>query len=250
MNPENRKIFIFSDIRQISDFVIDKWLKIADNAIKDKGHFTIALSGGKTPVILYNNLADLKKPAPWDKTHLFLVDERFVPSNDKDSNFNMMNQTFLGRLKIPATNIHPIQTETDSPQTSALRYEQDLKSFFMAEQNEFPEFDLILLGIGEDGHTASLFPGTPSITETKHLSVAVHMSDTSKKDRITLTFPVINNARHVFFLISGADKAGIVKEVIETENSSLPASMVRPKNGKLFFLLAENAGSLLTRVKI
>lgn len=249
VSHENKEILIFKNIEQLSDFAIEKWMGISERAIKDRGYFTVALSGGKTPMTLYQKLANLKNSLPWDKTHIFLVDERFVPYEDKESNYNMINQTLLRHVKIPKENVHPISTKEDTPQTSAAEYEEDLIAYFKLgiesyrpAQGEFPKFDLILLGIGEDGHTASLFPDSPSLKENKHLTIAITPSDTSKKERITLTFSVINNADNIIFLASGSNKAKTVKEVIEEGNNLLPAAMVRPKNGKLFFLMDESAG--------
>ncbi len=249
MNYKNKEILIFKNIDEMSDFAIEKWMEISEKAIKDKRRFTVALSGGETPVILYQKLAIFKKPLPWDKTHIFLVDERFVPPEDKESNFRMINQTLLRHIKIPGENIHPISTWDNVPQTSALKYEEDLISHFRPLQGKLPIFDLVMLGIGKDGHTASLFPDTPSLRETGHLAVAVSPSYISKKERITLAFSVINNANNIIFLVSGSNKAKIVKEVIEEGNNLLPAAMVRPKNGKLFFLMDKSAGSLLSKSK-
>ncbi len=246
VSHENKEILIFKNVEQLSDFATEKWMNISEKAIKDKGCFTVALSGGKTPMTLYQKLANLKNSLPWDKTHIFLVDERFVPYEDKESNYNMINQTLLRHVKIPKENIHPISTKEDTPQASAIKYEEDLISYFKLSQGESLKFDLILLGIGEDGHTASLFPDSPSLKENKHLAIAITPSDTSKKERITLTFSVINNADNIIFLACGTNKAKIVKEVLEEENSLLPAAIVKPKKGKLVFLMDESAGSCLS----
>jgi len=247
LNNEKKEVLVFSGLTQIADFASEKLMEISKKSIRDKGRFTVALSGGKTPVALYQVLAVLKKPLQWDKTHIFIVDERFVPPEDKESNFLMINQTLLKHINIPWENIHPISTAENTPEASAIKYEEDLISFFKPAQGEFPVIDLIILGIGEDGHTASLMPGTPSLRENRHMTTAVLPPDTSKKQRITLTLPVINNAEKIIFLASGRSKAHIIKEVIEAENSSLPAAMVRPKKGKPVFLLDEEAASLLSK---
>lgn len=239
----NKKILIFKNISQISNFVIKKWVEISEKAIKNRERFTVALSGGKTPVNLYRKLADLKNPLPWNKTHIFLVDERFVPYEDSRSNYRMINQTLLSRVKILKENVHSISAEGKIPQASAAKYEENLISFFKLSPGEFPRFDLILLGIGEDGHTASLFPDISSLTETKHLAIVVSPPDISKNKRITLTLSVINNAENIIFIITGSNKALILKETLEKRNSRLPAAMVRPKKGRLFFLIDEAAAS-------
>jgi 6-phosphogluconolactonase len=242
---KDKEIIILKSIEQIADVAIAKWTEISEKAIKTKGVFTVALSGGRTPVVLYQKLSQIKS-LPWDKTHIFMVDERFVPYESDENNFRMISQTLLYHLHIPAKNIHPISTSEILPEGSAAKYERVLLSCFKLLTNEPPRFDLMLLGIGEDGHTASLFPDTPALKEKSSLVVAVTLPDKAEKERITLTFPVINNTENILFLASGKNKAKSIKEVIETENSLLPAAMVKPKNGKLIFLLDQEAASLLS----
>ncbi len=246
MNYKNTEILIFRNIEQISDFVIKKWIEISEKAIKDRGQFSVALSGGNTPVALYQRLAGAGEISTWNRTHVFLVDERFVPFKDKESNYRMINRALLSHIEIPGKNIHPVSTSENTPHDSAVKYEEDLISFFNTKPGEFPGFDLILLGIGEDGHTASLFPDALSLNETERLAVAASPPDKSGKERITLTFPVINNADNILFLICGSNKAVVVDEVLQKKNTELPASMVRPENGRMFFLIDEEAGSLLS----
>jgi 6-phosphogluconolactonase len=246
VDSNDKEILIFKEIDEMSDYAVNKWTEIAENAIKERGFFTVALSGGKTPIDLYRKLAD-KHTLPWNKTDVFMVDERFVPYESKENNFRMINELLLLHVGIPSKNIHPIITSSASAHDSASKYENTLNTFLKKESYSVPEFDLILLGIGDDGHTASLFPDTPSLKESSCMVIAVSLEDESKKDRITLTFPVINNSRNIIFLASGINKAGVIKEVIEDSNSQLPASMVRPEKGKLIFLLDETAGSLLSK---
>ncbi len=228
----------------MSDFVVEKWKEISRIAIKRKGRFDAALSGGTTPVTLYQKLADIGKALQWDKTHIFIVDERFVPFNDDKSNYKMILSTLLDAVEIPKENIHPISTSEDSPRAAALTYEQEMISHFDLLQNNYPEFDLILLGIGEDGHTASLFPNSPALNETEHLTASVSPGDPAKKERITITFPVINNSKNVFFLVSGTNKAKVINK-ISGNDRSLPATNISPAKGTLFFLLDKDAASLL-----
>ncbi len=244
MARSDKEILIFEEISKMSDYAVNKWTETAENAVKERGGFTVALSGGKTPINLYQKLAE-KHTLPWNKTDVFMVDERFVPYESKENNFRMINELLLLHVNIPSKNIHPIITSDASAHDSASKYEHTLTAFFRKESCSMPEFDLILLGIGDDGHTASLFPDTPSLKESSCLVIAVSPEDESRKDRITLTFPVINNSRNIIFLASGINKAGVIKEVIEDNNSQLPASIVRPEKGKLIFLLDESAGSLL-----
>jgi 6-phosphogluconolactonase len=243
---KSREILIFKNIDKLSDYAVEKWKEISKTAVNNRGFFKVAVSGGTTPVTLYKKLSALKNSLLWDKTHIFLVDERFVSHNDSESNYRQLNQTLLRHIKIPGKNIHPVITSEETPQISAVKYEKDLISCFRLEQNQLPKFDLILLGIGEDGHTASLFPDSPALKESSRLTAAVLQTDITIKKRISLTFPVINNADNIIFLIRGFNKAGVLKEIIEKENRILPAAMVRPKKGRLFFLIDKDAGSLLS----
>jgi len=226
--------------------MINKWEEISEEATERKGYFVAALSGGKTPIDFYRALADYKDRLPWNKTHTFLVDERFLSFDDEDNNYRMLRETLFDRIPIPQENIHPIPTGGSTPRTSAEVYEEDLRIFFKLSSGQLPEFDLILLGMGEDGHTASLFPGSPVLSERGRLAVAV-MLDEIRHHRITLTLPVINHARHVVFLVSGKNKAPVLEKVANHKDPSLPASMVNPKKGKLLFLSDLEAGSQLPR---
>jgi 6-phosphogluconolactonase len=190
-------------------------------------------------------LSGVKEMLPWDKTHIFLVDERFVPFEHNDSNYRMLKETLFDHVPIPQGNIHPIPTGTSTPQASAMAYEKDLKKFFGLSQDQFPEFDLLLLGIGEDGHTASLFPGTSVLDDHIHLAAPVAL-DEMRHPRITLTLPVINNAKHILFLITGKDKASVLRKIIHKEDASLPASMVHSKKGGLIFVIDREASSQLS----
>lgn len=245
---KNREILFFKNIDELSDYAVKKWTEISETAANNRGRFNVAVSGGTTPVTLYKKLSALKNSLQWDKTHIFLVDERFVSHNDSESNYYQLSQTLLRHIKIPGKNIHPVLTNEETPQISAVKYEKDLISCFRLEQNQLPNFDLILLGIGEDGHTASLFLDSPALKKSNHLTAAVLQADITIKERISLTFPVINNADNIIFLIRGFNKAGVLKEIIEKENSLLPAAMVRPKKGRLFFLVDKDAGSLLSSI--
>jgi len=243
-----KELHIFSNLSQLSEFAVQKWADISSLEVKKKGYFSVALSGGKTPETLFRKLAG-GKAFPWGKSHVFMVDERFVPYESDENNYHMINRTLLCHVSISPKNVHPILTSEISPETAAEKYEKDMVAYCKTLRAKLPRFDLILLGIGEDGHTASLFPGTPSLNETKHWAVSVCPPDSSKKKRITLTFPVINNAENIIFMVEGKKKAAIIKEVIQDENDMLPAAMVRPCNGNIIFLLDEGAGSLIYEKK-
>jgi 6-phosphogluconolactonase len=241
-----KEVLIFKSLDDISDHAVKMWLRISKEAIKKKGSFTVAISGGSTPVMLYKKLAALKTGLRWDKTDIFIVDERFVPYGDPESNFRMIKKALLEHMEIPAENIHPIPIEETAP-VSASNYEDEIRTFFSLKKGSMPEFDLLLLGLGDDGHTASLFPGTPALNDHEHLVTSVMPDDLSKKERITITLPVINNADNICFMACGSDKADAVREVIENGSSALPAAMVKPVSGSLYFLIDESAGALLIK---
>lgn len=240
-----KNVMIFDNKDHMLKFMIEKWEDISKKAIEKNGYFTVALSGGRTPVIFYQTLAQWGSQSSWQKTHAFLVDERFVPFEDKDSNYRMLKETLLDAVPIPQENIHPIPTEKGDVEAAAREYEEDLVRFFKLSKGQYPAFHLILLGIGEDGHTASLFPGARALEERMHLAVAV-VPDQMRHDRITLSLPVINHAEHIIFFVTGEDKAAVLKKVIDGKNSSLPASMVQSRSGNLLFVIDREAGSQLS----
>jgi 6-phosphogluconolactonase len=219
-----------------------------------RGVARIAISGGSTPKAMFALLADPSAPyfarVPWSKLELFWVDERCVPPTDSDSNYRMTNEVMLSKVPLPAAQIHRMEGELD-PQVAASRYEAVLRTVFRLEGAEMPVFDLILLGMGDDGHTASLFPHTQAINELGRLVVANHVP---QKDtwRITLTAPVINRAIEVAFLIEGAAKAEVLAAVIEGPRNPelLPSQLIRPESGKLTFLLDAAAAAKLTDVNL
>jgi len=241
----HRYVFILHDSTEIVHFMVRKWQEVSHSAIERQGYFAAALSGGKTPVGFYRALSDLGQTFPWDRTHIFLVDERYVPFSDQDSNYGMLRNELLNGIDMPRANIHPILTAEPTPEEAAKKYEEDLRLFFREGPQRVPAFDMICLGIGEDGHTASLFPAAPSLKRSRQLAVPVILNE-SRHNRITLTLRVLNNARNVIFLASGEKKAQAVKSVIELRDPSLPASMVNPKKGLVFFVLDVQAGSRLS----
>jgi 6-phosphogluconolactonase len=180
----------------------------------------------------------------WGKTHIFWVDERCVPVDDPASNYGAARRDFLGQIPIPVDHVHPMPGEA-APEKGAEIYHNELKTFFGLKEGEFPVFDLILLGIGMDGHTASLFPATPSAALSKKWVVAVK-GGTPDVHRLTLTYHILNQANNICFLVSGENKAPIVRAIFENEQAGLPAQRVQPKNGRLTWLMDRQASSLLT----
>ncbi len=217
---------------------------LASQAVKNNGRFCVALSGGSTPRNLYTLLAgEYATAVPWDKTYFFLGDERHVPPDHPDSNYRMVNEAMFSKVPVPPGNVFRIHAEKDAD-VAAREYEETLRSFFKLQLNLMPRFDLVLLGVGPDGHTASLFPGTEALSETKRLVVA-NWVEKFKTYRITFTFPVLNHAAYVMFLASGADKAGILHEVLENPNANLPSQRVHPEDGRLVWLVDREAAGLL-----
>ncbi len=239
---------IASDTGELNKLAAAKFVSIARDAIKKRGKFTVALAGGSTPKGLYSLLATDKFRAlvDWTRVFFFLGDERNVLPDDAESNFRMANESLLKPLDIAENQIFRWQTELENAEEIARDYERKIREFFNLSKDEFPRFDLILLGMGEDGHTASLFPFTKALNETEKIAVAntIEKLDTT---RLTLTFPVINNAANVIFLIGGEKKAEVLSEVLtgEIEPEKLPSQNIKPRNGNLFWMLDEKAAQNL-----
>jgi len=227
-----------------------RFQRLAADSIAAAGHFSVALSGGSTPLVLYRLLAEppLREAIDWSRVHLFWGDERFVPPDHPDSNYRAAQEALVSRVPIPTENVHPIPTEAPDPETAAAQYEDTLRRLFAAPEGETPRFDLVLLGLGPDGHTASLFPGSPALDEHKRLVVATYLLRLASW-RITLTPPVLRGARNVIFLVSGPDKAATLRDVLEGsyEPHRLPAQLAQPDQGDLTWLADEAAASLLRR---
>lgn len=227
-------------------FMVGRFREISERAIRERGRFSAALSGGKTPEDLYIELGLVGQDMEWRNIHVFLVDERFVPLGDARSNYGMIKRTLLDKVPIPAANVHPIETEESDLRTSALKYEADVQRFFGTGPGTIPAFDMILLGIGQDGHTASLFPGLSDLRVGSRLVREVEALPESVA-RVTLTLPVINHGRTVFFLVTGKAKADMVRRVVEERDPGLPASQVLPVEGELFFVCDGEAASMLDK---
>ena len=225
-SPPAAKLEILADPEALARRVAD-WLLAA--AMAKDGVFAVALSGGSTPRRLYERLA--KPPYydrfPWSRTHWFWGDERFVPYDDALSNYRMVQHALLSHAPIPAVNVHPIPTEGIGPEAAASAYERELKSFYGAERLDpaRPLFDLTLLGLGADGHTASLFPGTAALAERKRWAAAI--VNAKSEARITLTYPVLESTRHAAFLVAGKEKHAVL-ERLRRGDDNLPAARLHP----------------------
>ncbi len=220
-------------------------------AAQARGVARVAISGGTTPKAMFALLADASQPfakqVPWDKLELFWVDERCVPPDDAESNYRMTREALLSKVPLAAERVHRMEGELE-PEVAAARYEAAIRNGFKLEGAETPTFDLVLLGMGDDGHTASLFPHTEALDEMSHIVVANYVP---QKDtwRITLTWPVINQARQVAFLIEGAGKAQVLHDVLlgAYEPERYPSQIIRPASRRLTFLLDAAAAAKLPK---
>jgi len=221
----------------------------AEKAIKAKGVFYVAISGGHTPKRFFELLSEMPKAKAltWDKIHLFWVDERYVPPDSRWSNYKLAADTFLAKVAIPKENIHRIPTEYNDFNTAARCYEETIRKVFGLQENQLPEFDLIVLGMGAEGHTGSLFPNSYAPFDTEDLACVVYALD-EKLNRITLTHPVLRAASHVAVLVSGEEKAGILKEVLTREPDEVryPIHTLWPILNKITWLVDSKAAKLLS----
>jgi 6-phosphogluconolactonase len=216
------------------DLILDK----IKTAIQERGLCSIALSGGSTPQPLYEAIA--AQDLDWEKIHVFWGDERYVPSDDPDSNEGMARRAWLDRVSIPAANIHPMPTNEADPAVAASKHEEQLQKFFNVPEGEFPALDIILLGMGDDGHTASLFPHTEALQVRSRL---ITVGNKDGQPRLTFTVPLINHARCVLFVVAGANKRPALAQVFAPTGDELtyPARLIQPQ-GELWWLLDEAAG--------
>ncbi len=228
---------------ELSITAAELFIEIANDAIEKSGRFTVALSGGSTPKAMYRKL--VSSNLDWKRVFFFFGDERNVPPGDERSNFHMADNVLFKPLKLCEENIYRWQTEFGVPEKITTDYSKTIQSFFQG----FPRFDLMLLGLGTDGHTASLFPDTDALNEQSEIAVANWVKSMNEY-RFTLTFPVINNASNVVFLVSGKEKAAILKNVFDDRifRELLPAQLVNPKDGTLFWLIDKPAAALLRAI--
>jgi 6-phosphogluconolactonase len=220
---------------------------VAARAIAARGRFMWALAGGDTPRPTYARLAlsPFRERVDWRRTWVFFGDERAVPPDHAGSNYRMAQETLLSRVPIPAAQVLRIRGEAEDPEVAAAEYARALSQAFGTRRGTLPRFDLVLLGLGVDGHTASLFPDSPVVREVFRTVAAVHVTAATIPQRLTLTLPVFNAAAQVIFLVAGAEKAKVVKAVLG-ERATLPAAMVRPDDGELVWLLDRAAAAQLS----
>jgi len=244
------EIHLVADANELNHVAAAEFLRQAIAAVQSKSFFTVALSGGSTPKSLYALLANdaaLHAQVPWDKIHFFWGDERHVPPDHADSNYRMAHEALLAKVPVPTAHIHRIEAEHSDANHVATAYEQTLQEFFQVPTRQIPQFDLILLGMGPDGHTASLFPGTAALNEQTRLVVA-NWVEKFNAYRITFTLPLLNNAACIVFLVSGEEKADTLHLVLQEEQQPrrFPSQLVRPTHGRLLWLIDRAAARLLS----
>lgn len=245
---QSAEIRVLTTPQELFAAAAEEIVRIANEAVSEHGRFTIALSGGSTPKSLYNLLAtNARSTLPWEKMFFFWGDERHVPPTDPESNYCMANEAMLSKIPVPASRVFRFAGENPDATAAAEAYEKTVRKFFQLAPDEIPRFDLILLGMGPDGHTASLFPGTAALQERTRLAVA-NWVEKMKTTRLTLTLPVLNAAHYVAFLVSGTDKATVLHAVIEENvpGEQYPAKLVQPKDGRLIWFLDRAAASTLS----
>lgn len=243
------KYQVAQDVEALSRIAAERITTAVEHAIAGRGVARIAISGGSTPRRTFELLADPAEPyltrIDWPRLLLFWVDERCVPPDSPDSNYRMTRETLLAKVPLSPENIVRIQGEL-APEEAAARYESEIRHRFRLEGAELPQFDLIALGMGDDGHTASLFPHSAALDELMRLAVANHV-EAKIPWRVTLTWPVINRARSVFFLIKDASKASVLHDVLlgPYQPDTLPSQLIHPQNGELSMLLDRAAAAEL-----
>ena len=232
---------VLPDPSSLSHAAAEEFLRLGSEAIAVRGRFTVALSGGSTPRPVYEQIAATwmtasAGPIDWAHVHFFWGDERCVPPDDPQSNFRMANESLIGRVPIPPENIHPIPAMFPDPKEAAAQYEDRLRTFFSSPMGP-PRFDLIFLGMGPDGHVASLFPGSAAL-EVKDRWIAENWIQSIEAWRITMTFPVLNQAANVVILVSGKEKARPLRQVVKGPHNPplLPAERLKPVDGRHLWL--------------
>ncbi|MBF0298767.1 MAG: 6-phosphogluconolactonase [Oligoflexia bacterium] len=259
-------IIVAENYNNLCEKVVEKICELSRKSIQENGSFTISLSGGSTPKGVYLLMASelYRNKFNWESIHFFWDDERLVPISDANSNYRMVYDTLLAKINIPEANIHAIPVNTNDPSRAAYLYERELISFFNLLEKEFPCFDLILLGLGIDGHTASLFPQSINISKKTSQLVTSTTGGEPHLPRVTLTIPVLNNAKNLMWIVEGASKAQIVRKALKSnieeddkkddkkddkeddkEENLLPKHVLL-KNGKTFWFLDKDASQLLS----
>jgi len=253
MVSKNPKIQIVADVDAMSRAATETIVAHISESLQTRDVFSIALSGGSTPRRLYALLANdakLREQILWERVHFFWGDERHVPPDHPESNYRMAYNALLSKVPIPSINIHRIRAEDSDADKAAADYEQEIRRFFKINAGQMPRFDCVLLGMGPDGHTASLFPGTSALEETERMAVANWIKK-FQSYRITLTVPLFNNADRILFLVGGMEKANTLKLVLEgdAKASRFPVQLIQPTRGDVTWFLDRSAAGRLALLK-
>jgi 6-phosphogluconolactonase len=243
-----REISIFEGLEPLSWAAATRLEELGRIKIIEKKPFSVAVSGGSTPKLLFELMANpgFQGHIRWSNLQVFQVDERCVPPDDQQSNYRMIKHALLDAVPLPEGNFHRMAAERPDREQAAREYADEIGRVLRPAPGEFPRFDLILLGMGPDGHTASLFPGSPALDE-RTAWVAPNFAAQLNSHRLTLTLPVLNAAAHVIFLVAGADKAETLRQVLEGPPGKFPAQLIQPAKGKLSWFLDESAAHLLEK---
>ena len=251
MSRSNFEIRTVEDPKELAQVAAAEFKRLANDAVMSKGGFNVALSGGSTPKAMFDLLSTdpYRATVPWFETHFFWGDERHVSPDDDDSNYRMTKEHLLSKIPILLENIHRVESENSNAQAVADKYEQHLRQYFNLSETEIPRFDLVFLGMGGDGHTASLFPGTDAVHEVDRL-VAAPWVEKFDSHRITLTPKVINNAERIIFLVKGEDKADALVQVLEGEKNEdlYPSQIINPTHGSVEWIVDRAASSKLSSI--
>ena len=243
---------IVADAPEVARVAAGEFLDRLDQAGREGRPFRVALAGGRTPRGMYEELAAAGapggKPVDWPRVHVFFGDERVVPPEHPESNFRLAREALLSRVPLPEANVHRVRAELPDPDEAAERYESEVRAVFGSAPGEWPRFDLVLLGLGTDGHVASLFPGSPALSERRRVVLAPWVESLGTR-RITLTLPAINHAAGILFLASGGEKAEILRSVLDggSGETPYPAQLVDPQRGTVLWIADHAAARLLHR---
>lgn len=246
---EAKNISVFEDYDALVKGMVELFVNLADESIKVRGKFIISLSGGSTPKGFYSRLAEAEVASrvDWSKVVVFFGDERTVPYTSPDSNQRMITELLLSKVPLSRENVFAIQDPDMDPKDAAIGYERSMREFFKLSGDELPQFDFMLLGLGDDGHTASLFPGSPALTEAVRWFVDNKVEKLNTV-RLTTTYPVINNSRHIVFLAEGQSKASVLKDVLTGPEGKYPSQNVKAETGNLYWYLDKEIASQLEGV--
>ncbi len=242
---DKKNVNVFPSYDALVDGMVELFIKLADESIKARGRFVISLSGGNTPKGFYAKLAEKEVSAKidWSKVVVFFGDERTVPYTSPDSNQRMITEALLSKVSLSRENVFALSDPDMDPKATAIDYERAMHEFFRLS-DQFPQFDFMLLGLGEDGHTASLFPGSPGLGERQRWFIE-NKVEKLNTTRLTTTYPVINNSRHIVFMAGGKAKAAILKDVLTGPAGKYPSQNVNAENGTLYWYIDKDIASEL-----